>query len=117
MSNLNFDISFNLLVNVQGSQPLTSEPIFIRPVVHPFAESIKYLNSLYQEDHFDFVTSMYKCYYVSTVLPFYVYYLNYVYNNTYDRMDKNNEGFINVPLYHSTHDPEYLEMRSFYNWP
>jgi len=109
----------NLLLSEFSSiiETIEYDPIFIRPIVHPFAKSIKYLNSLYKEDHFDFITSMYKCYYVSTILPFFVYYFDYVYNNPYDRMDKNRMGFINIPLFHEyTHDPHCLEMR-YYNWP
>jgi len=82
-----------------------------RPL-HPFAKAIKHINNFYQEDEFDFITSMYKCRYVKTIFPFYVYYFDYIYNNEYSRADRNNDGFIITPLYYPTYDPGFLEYNS-----
>ena len=81
-------------------------------MVHPFALAIKDLYTTYYEDQFYFITSMYKCKWVHTILPFYVYFFEFVKNNEYSMMDKNSDGFINTPLYYSTYDPEYLQFNA-----
>jgi hypothetical protein len=79
---------------------------------HPFAKAIKNINQVYQDDEFEFVTSMYKCRYVKTIYPFYIYYFDYVYNNEYSNADKNEQGFIITPLQYPTYDPDFLEYHS-----
>lgn len=79
---------------------------------HPFAKAIKNINDLYENDEFDFITHMYKCRYVQTIFPFYIYYFDYIYNNKYSNADKNNQGYINTPLQYPTYDPDFLEYNS-----
>lgn len=81
-------------------------------LIHPFAKDIKNINECYQEDKFEFITDMYKCRYVKTILPFFVYYFEYIYNNEYSDADKNNQGFIVTPLQYPTYDPGYLKYNS-----
>uniref|UniRef100_A0A6C0IVM7 Uncharacterized protein n=1 Tax=viral metagenome TaxID=1070528 RepID=A0A6C0IVM7_9ZZZZ len=79
-----------------------------RPI-HPFARAIKQINSVYQEDSFEFITSMYKCHYVKSVYPFFVYYFDYVQKNEHSRKDMDDKGLVKTPLAYQTYDPIFLK--------
>lgn len=82
-----------------------------RPI-HPFAQAIKEISSIYEDDEFEFITDMYHCRYVKTVLPFFVYYFDYVYNNEFTRNDRNSDGFLTTPLMYTCYDPIFLKFNA-----
>lgn len=103
-NNFNFEIS-EIMNNLEKDTNLSKT----RPC-HPFAKSIKDINTIYQNDEFAFITDMYKCRYVQTIFPFYIYYFDYVYNNEYSNLDKNEQGFIITPLQYPTYDPDFIQF-------